>query len=285
MTTTITDGVRLLAQADALLLMADFLHHAPAANDPRSAAGDEDLRRLAAACGLDPESDTAQALIGLTEAREQTPPEIWEGERSRLFEGAALCPPNETAYIRRDKGAILADLAGFHRAFGFDHEDRVGEKQDHIVSELQFAAVLLVMLARADRGEQTEITHGALRSFAEDHLGAWIDIFCERLVSTAVLPSFALVGLALRGAWRQTCADNRPADLGTDRVRVDFRNLRDRPMNVTGARRRDGSFRNAIPRNNPAREAGRAHRNEPAVTRHPRRNTWTPSRLFPTNTV
>ncbi len=211
MTTTSADGVRLLAQADALLLMADSLHHAPTANDPGSAAGEEDLRRLAAACGLDLESDAARALIGLADARAQTPPEIWEGERSRLFEGAALCPPNETAYIRRDKGAILADLAGFHRAFGFDHEDRVGEKQDHIVSELQFAAVLLVMLARAsdgDREEQAEITHGALRSFAEDHLGAWIDIFCERLVSTAVLPSFALVGLALRGAWRQTCADN-----------------------------------------------------------------------------
>jgi TorA maturation chaperone TorD len=210
MTTTTADGVRLLAQADGLLLMAEYLHHAPTDTEPRSAAGEEDLRRLTVACGLDPESDAARALIGLAAARAQTPPEIWEGERSRLFEGAALCPPNESAYIRRDKGAILADLAGFHRAFGFDHEDRVGEKQDHIVGELQFAAVLLVMLARAndsDRGEQAEITHGALRSFAEDHLGAWIDIFCERLVSTAVLPSFTLIGVALSGGWRGICDD------------------------------------------------------------------------------
>lgn len=210
MTTTTIDGVRLLAQADALLLMAEYLHHRPAA-PPGSPAGEEDFRRLAAACGLDPESDAARALVGLAAERARTPPEIWDGERSRLFEGAALCPPNETAFIRRDKGAILADLAGFHRAFGFDHDERVGEKQDHIVSELQFAAVLLVMLARAsdgDRGEQAEITRGALRSFAEDHLGAWIEIFCERLVETAALPAFALVGPALRGAWRQVCADN-----------------------------------------------------------------------------
>ncbi|MCU0233243.1 MAG: molecular chaperone TorD family protein [Thermoanaerobaculales bacterium] len=136
---------QLLARADLLLLLASWLRLAPAAETrPASPA---ELEELAAACGLG--SELAPELTGLAAARRASSSADWSAECTGLFEGGCPCAVNETAYVRRDKGAILADLAGFYRAFGFAPAADVGEKPDHIVSELQFTALLLVMLARA----------------------------------------------------------------------------------------------------------------------------------------
>ena len=65
------------------------------------------------ACGI----DTARRPRRPSTA---TPVDDWIAEHNRLFEGGVTCPPNETAYVRRDKGVILADINGFYRAFGFE---------------------------------------------------------------------------------------------------------------------------------------------------------------------
>jgi TorA maturation chaperone TorD len=196
---------QLLARADLLLLLASWLRLAPAAETrPASPA---ELEELAAACGLG--NELAPGLVRLAAARRSCAGADWSAACTGLFEGGCLCPVNETAYVRRDKGAILADLGGFYRAFGFAPAEAVGEKHDHIVSEIQFTALLLVMLARArDAGdaEAAGVTDDALRAFADDHLGAWIGLFCERLAATAGLPALAGLAALLAGTWRALAA-------------------------------------------------------------------------------
>ncbi|MCU0305596.1 MAG: molecular chaperone TorD family protein [Thermoanaerobaculales bacterium] len=204
---------RLLAEADLLLLLAGWLDRPP--GDAEPAAGD--LAALAAAAGVD---GAADALASIAASRSTTPPAEWLAEHARLFEGGVDCPPNETAYVRRDKGRILADIAGFYRAFGFEPAADSGEKADHIVAELQFAALLLVMAARASaagRADDEEVTSRALGSFWADHLGAWVDLFCERLGRVARLPCLRDLGGAVLLAWGTIAprhglgpADNRP---------------------------------------------------------------------------
>jgi TorA maturation chaperone TorD len=200
--------VRLLAQADLLFLLAGRLRSGHGNDDPAEGAAMSDLRRLEEASGLD---NGGASLDDMERARRAVPEEQLRTEHCRLFEGAVLCPPNETAYVRRDKGTILADLAGFHRAFGFEHDEQVGEKRDHIISEIQFVGLLLVMFARArssDLREEEKVTYDALAAFAGDHLGTWIESFCDRLIECTELIFFTHLAGVLRKAWSWICADN-----------------------------------------------------------------------------
>ncbi len=116
-----------------------------------------------------------------------------------------VCASNETIFVRRDKGAVLADIAGFYHAFGFEITEEFREKHDHLLAELQFTAMLLVLLARAledGRAEPAEVTRAALRSFLEDHLGVWLGAFAERLEGVSELPYFVAVSRALAAGWR-----------------------------------------------------------------------------------
>jgi TorA maturation chaperone TorD len=126
-------------------------------------------------------------------------------EYHRLFEGAMVCPLNETAYIRRDKGAILGDLAGYYRAFGWATTGHGGEKADHLLTELEFAAMLLSMEARAEveqRRPEAEVTRDALASFASDHLNDWLAVVCERICASTVLPLYADTAKAIALLWQ-----------------------------------------------------------------------------------
>lgn len=218
MATAAVDQIRCLAEADLLLLLAGWLQTPPTDADH----GEADLRRLAGCCGLS--AADADCLVRVAGHRRSPTVDAWRCEHDRLFEGGVSCPPNETAYIRRDKGAILADLNGFYHAFGFDPAAEVGEKPDHIVTELQFAALLLVMAARAAAGGRDEdeaTTRRALFLFAADHLGAWIDIFGQRLGAVARQPAFAELGGLIEAGWRLVCAHHDLPVPGNEAADVD----------------------------------------------------------------
>jgi len=205
-----------LAQADLLLLAARLFSPPPADR----ALFDVDAETLAAmlgAAGMDPAPNGA---IGRAlEAARIADPEAWRAEHTRLFDGSGACPMNETVHIRRDKGAILADVAGFYRAFGWRAVER-GEKLDCLVTELEFAAVLLAMLAEAERAgspERAEVTLAALRSFFADHLGEWLPLFCERLRETAALGLFLDAAEALEAVFGHVAAEiGVPAPIGPE---------------------------------------------------------------------
>jgi TorA maturation chaperone TorD len=190
-----SDPSRLVAIADVLLALSHGLR-----SDQRAFMGltEREADELARLGGL--ASDVAVAMRAATVPRERSSNARHEAECARLFDGASTCPPNETAWVRREKGHLLADIAGFYRAFGFRVAAASGEKADHVAVETQFVAVLLVFLARAidaSASEQQTITRDALTSFAEDHLGAWVRAFCAHLGEVSSDPRLAATAVAL----------------------------------------------------------------------------------------
>ncbi len=196
-------GRERLAQADLLLLLARLLSPPP---EDRSvfALPLEDRKRLLEAAGIPARAEESGQLgLALAEA-ERIDPEAWQAEYTRLFDGAGPCPVNETAYVRRDKGTLLPDIAGFYQAFGWE-PDAPGEKLDHLAIELEFAALLLVMAAAAEaegREEDHRTTESALHSFVDDHLGEWIPSFGIRLAESSRLPLYQLTARVILGIWK-----------------------------------------------------------------------------------
>lgn len=197
-------GATLLAQADLLLGLAR-------AFAPPTPATLEDLADLAAladdlavAAGAPEPAGLAASLRSAAAAARLDGVEAWAAEHQRLFACNVACPINEAGYVRRDKGHILADVAGFYRAFGVALRDDTGERLDHLVAELEFMAALLVMLARAE-AEGLEVhaatTRAALRAFGADHLGEWLPGFAGRLTATTGLGVHAHLAEALVHAW------------------------------------------------------------------------------------
>ncbi len=116
-----------------------------------------------------------------------------------------LCPLNESAYVRRDKGAILGDLCGFYRAFGWQPAPDTAEKPDHLATELEFMGMLLIMLARAEEtghAEHAAITRDALGRFAGGHPGDWVDVVCDHIPECTRLDALAAYPRALASLWK-----------------------------------------------------------------------------------
>lgn len=184
-------STQLLAQADILLLIRDVMIE-PLLPELQllSIENEAFLQKLFSEAGLSNAIEHAQILLPLWK-------EVYDNQGTELslaycnlFDGAAPCPINETAYIRRDKGAIIADIAGFYNAFGFEGR-QIGEKIDHLVVELEFVAILLIMMDQAQKQSNSdgfEVTFEALDHFLGDHLCDWLLLFCERLIATSLLP-------------------------------------------------------------------------------------------------
>jgi TorA maturation chaperone TorD len=81
------------------------------------------------------------------------------------------------------KGPLLADVAGFYRAFHFESQGT----PDHISNELSFLGYLALKEAYAQhRGDsdQAQLCRDAAASFVRDHLG-WAPAFFTRLSELA----------------------------------------------------------------------------------------------------
>ncbi len=113
-----------------------------------------------------------------------------EADFNRLFSGEVACPPHETAYepdiFRRQRA--LADIAGFHAAFGFELPDDSRWQVDHLGVELEFCAVLLQrQLVAVEQGwdDPARVCEEALVGFLQDHLGRWYAAVAHQLEHAA----------------------------------------------------------------------------------------------------
>jgi TorA maturation chaperone TorD len=206
-----------MAQADVLLLLASLFREPSRETAERLRFAAEQQDDLLINAGS--RNRVAWCRHLATVARQLEPPGLSQvsASHNRLFDGRTYCPINETAYISRDKGAILASIAGFYRAFGFEPKPHAREKADDLVSELEFVAMLLVMMGNAleqDRKEDAETCREALRSFASDHLGEWLVPFCDRLEETADLAFHYSAAQLLSAAWARlsSCHDLATAE-------------------------------------------------------------------------
>lgn len=103
--------------------------------------------------------------------------------------------PREAAYCRReDPGRIMADLAGFYRAFAF--EPRTEDPPDHVAVETGFAGYLHLKEAYARmRGdaEAADVTIAARGRFLAEHLAPLAAGMAARLAAVAVPDLLSLV--------------------------------------------------------------------------------------------
>jgi TorA maturation chaperone TorD len=196
--------IALLAQADLVLLVADWLRPPGEARQCHADVQAADLAALVEAAGLPESSEVLSSLLASLEGWRHASSDEVSDEYHRLFEGAMVCPLNETTYIRRDKGAILGDLAGYYRAFGWTPTGCGGEKADHLLTELEFAATLLSMAARAQAERllpEADVTREALASFASDHLNDWLVTVCQRIAESTTLALYADSAKAIARVW------------------------------------------------------------------------------------
>ena len=222
-------AVQWAAQADLVLLTVEMLRPPVVgreSNQPPAWTGLSrgELNELLSAAGLpdstvregttlQPKTTLREALHEVFVAGQALEREAWVDEYWRLFDSSMACPITEAAYVRRDKGAILGDAAGFYAAFGWQHDPRRGERPDHLLCQLEFVAALLAMASRAGDAEQRQVTAAALADFARDHLHDWLPSFAWQLCEGSQLQYFGAVAAWLVMLWDALSArHNWPAD-------------------------------------------------------------------------
>lgn len=158
---------------------------------------------LAAAFTL-PEKDTLPGLrqipaLGLDP---DTGLEALRQEHTWLFTPtvAGGLPPYETEYGKAEifrKTQMLADIAGFYRAFGLDIAESAHERVDFISAELEFMSWLACKEERAkEKGDQDNagLCREAQAKFLRDHLGRWTGYFGETVSGQSRLPFYRGLG-------------------------------------------------------------------------------------------
>jgi TorA maturation chaperone TorD len=129
----------------------------------------------------------------------------------RLFDGATRCAPYEGAYglpQMAGKSAMLADIAAFYVAFGFEPSHGQADAEDHIASELELMSALALKEAWAlaeSHHERADIAESASAAFLGDHLARWAPSFVEALGTASSHPYYVAVA-DLLGAWVRTDA-------------------------------------------------------------------------------
>jgi TorA maturation chaperone TorD len=197
------NNIAFMAQADLVVLLVQLMTP-PSTHLQNMLVEVPEIDELLQYSGV-PDRDTlAQTFQDIRQTGQAVSLDIWAQEYNRLFEGNVLCPINESGFVRRDKGAILADIAGFYKAFGFQLAANTSEKVDHLICELEFVVLLLVMLAKAREQNLTEgysVTYDALAAFCHDHLGEWLELFCQQLTQMTVLPVYQQIAKLIQSAW------------------------------------------------------------------------------------
>ncbi len=133
-------------------------------------------------------------------------------EYDRLFthRTTILCPIYEVEYDKNRavaQGPILADIAGFYRAFGL--EIAVNERPDHLALELEFMSVLTYKEALALENklfEQAQICRDAQKKFLEAHLGRWGGIVADTLARASRLEFYKTLAADMKESIESECA-------------------------------------------------------------------------------
>jgi len=189
-----------IAQADLLLLLADFWRAPEQTAGTFDELSEDDLHSLIESTGLPDRQRLLSQLLTTWRVQQSTSLSERAAVYRALFDGKIACPINEATFIRRDKGAIIGDLCGFYRAFGWEHCSH-GERADHLLVELEFVAMLLVMSARAASAEQRETTIAALAEFTRQHPNDWLTLFCQQIRESTTYPYFLEASHLLESVW------------------------------------------------------------------------------------
>lgn len=219
-----------LARADILLMLSELLLNPGTRHSLLTAASGASRDELLALAGIARSTPSdlrfpfvrgpRQLAVVLEELRDaivSADSETWKLEHIRLFEGGVACPIREGAYVPGRKGARVAEVAAFYRAFGLEIAHGKGGDPDHLAAELEVAALLLVTHARALAAggrASAQAIYDAFAKFSVQHLSDWLGPFCCRLIDVTDFAPLRILAEALWRAWVAICELNglpRPA--------------------------------------------------------------------------
>lgn len=216
-----------LAWAETLWILRDLTSPPGSQSAQRLLDAAAQIDELAAAAQLLPAATAAlqmaaQAALAAGDTTRTSDLVTWDGAAT----GLDLC---ECAYVRRDRGALLGDIAGFYKAFGVA-QTGLDRRPDQLASELEFLGLLLLLAVRAEQDgnmEAAEITTEAAAAFWRDHMGEWCALPAARaqllpaptwLLATLEATALVCDGLAAAMAWPAPAYDEAgEGDSGTDR--------------------------------------------------------------------
>ena len=174
---------------------------AAALNDPDE-AGIAELQALVAAGG---DLAAGTSLAGVAALAAHADPEVLVPEYTRLFSLSSSqdCPTFETAFAcsqPAEQTSLMADVAGFYRAFGVDTGGN-GLRPDDIRVELEFMAYLcrkqLYAVEHLGAPRVAQVNR-AMRMFLGEHLGRWAPGLGRNIAANANGNAFyAAVGMGL----------------------------------------------------------------------------------------
>jgi len=157
-----------------------------------------DLRAVGTVGGV----EVPAPLLALARAwSSRSAPEL-QARFHRLFDTEGSLGYCESAWRHLDRGAILRDVTGFYRAFGFAVPDAEGQP-DSIRHELAFMSYLAYkewFALEQGWAERAAVTRDAEAEFLADHLGLWVETFAARLSDAGSGTEYAHIG-ELLGAW------------------------------------------------------------------------------------
>ena len=111
------------------------------------------------------------------------------------------CPPYDTEYGAAhifQKTQMLADIAGFYRAFGLETAPDLHERVDHVSVELEFMRFLCLKefyaLEQGHSAERLAQCREAQAKFLGEHVGRWAPGFARRLRELAGEGYYARMG-------------------------------------------------------------------------------------------
>lgn len=113
------------------------------------------------------------------------------------------CPTYESAWVCTDQGQqpyVMADVAGFYRAFGVARNDGGGFREDDVAVELEFMGFLCRKEAYAIENLGPERVHEAVKTqrlFLEQHLGRWAGAFGQKVSLLSAHEFYRSAGSAL----------------------------------------------------------------------------------------
>ncbi len=125
--------------------------------------------------------------------------EALKPEYTELFLTRMFCPPTETIYGKNSFNTpnILGDISGFYKAFGFKLSDKATVPHDNIAVELEFMSFLELKIAYAleqEMEENLDICLTAKKRFLAEHIGRWIWVFGQNLVTRSNEDYFKCLG-------------------------------------------------------------------------------------------
>ena len=127
-----------------------------------------------------------------------------DSEPHAILGAGGVCSSCESEYVGDrlgGKGLLMADVAGFYKAFSFIPEIEFSAPVDNISMEFSFLSYLTLKEAFAlYRGQDKEmrICTDAKEKFQKEHLFPWINLFIEKLNEVAPESFYSKVSIIMK---------------------------------------------------------------------------------------